>query len=126
MLPLDFSINDSTNLYEKYDQEAVYEYQLVALSNRPSWTAREGPGANQTVVYRYPFDDMPVIRSHVHPFFAILAAGESLVKHKYDWSTHGSKELRTSLPLCAALYRFWTSEDIVGVGSSNDVRAAIL
>ncbi|QRV94288.1 hypothetical protein RhiJN_22306 [Ceratobasidium sp. AG-Ba] len=105
----------------QYDQEAVYEYQLVAPSNRPSSIAREGPGVNQTVVYRYLFDDMPVIRSHMHPFFAILATGESLVKRKYNWSTHGNEELRTSLPLCVALYRFWMSQDIVGVRSSIGV-----
>jgi hypothetical protein len=57
--------------------------------------------------YTYPFDDMPVFKSHLHPKFAILEAGRKLNEIDFVTSIQKSKDYPI-LTKVAEIYSAWT------------------
>ena len=79
----------------------------VAIHRRNEAVGINSPGAFMTFVY--PYENFPVIVSHIHPRFVICNSGQKLHDlDKFEAFQKGDKELDDRLEKASLLYYEWT------------------
>ncbi|QRV97366.1 hypothetical protein RhiJN_25385 [Ceratobasidium sp. AG-Ba] len=95
------------DLYSKYAEPMVHEYRLVYFGDYPRLINRLDAEVNYYKPHHAPFRGFPRVKSHVHPFFAILSIGHTVYARGEDVSVISKLD---DLELCKALYRRWVLE----------------
>ncbi|KAG9074000.1 hypothetical protein FRC06_011002, partial [Ceratobasidium sp. 370] len=96
-----------------------WDYNFVLFRHSPVAFLRFSEDMESNQTYRYPFGGFRLVKSHIHPYFAICNAAQKEIHHRenvpdYQADDPGSPpsrslEYRQSLQKCVRLYEMWTS-----------------
>ncbi|KAG8720219.1 hypothetical protein FRC08_000840 [Ceratobasidium sp. 394] len=97
--------------------DTEWDYDFVLFRRSPVAFLRFSEDMESDTVHRYPFGDFGPIKSHIHPYFAIVNAAQKEIHYRknvavYLSDTPGSPPSRSlnyreSLQLCVLLYERW-------------------
>ncbi|PPQ72837.1 hypothetical protein CVT24_012883 [Panaeolus cyanescens] len=101
------------------DLEAdTYIYTFLPLQNMDDIYITRQENDGSVAIHEFPFEDFPVIKSHIHPRFAILHLGETISR---DLTPDARAQLFDQYPYLRDvqhLFRVWTMS--IPVGAMNE------
>ncbi|QRV83217.1 hypothetical protein RhiJN_11233 [Ceratobasidium sp. AG-Ba] len=102
---------------------AERQYRVVAFERFPEYITHRGLNTNKVIVDYPPFETLPLVSSHVHPFFVILHVGGYLSRHP-NAHLPRDREWKMTLSIIQSVYGRWT-DTLEDKQASNSATAAL-
>ncbi|PPQ72835.1 hypothetical protein CVT24_012881 [Panaeolus cyanescens] len=102
-------------------EEETYTYTLLPLRDMEDVYIPRQASDGSVKIHEYPYEDFPVITSHIHPRFAILHLGAAVSCHRLQQKAR--RDLFENIPYMRdiqVLYRAWSTLCIVQFGGLSD------
>ncbi|KDN47249.1 hypothetical protein RSAG8_03728, partial [Rhizoctonia solani AG-8 WAC10335] len=104
----------SSNYLEKF-ADKIWDYHFVPFRRSPIVFERYDDSPQGYAAHDYPFANLGLLRSHVHPFFAVYNAGEKAIYHKKkkaepNWDTDIPLGFEECLDVCVKLFNSWNKD----------------